>query len=488
MPAQASAQAFYNQQTTNGNQSSTQFGANYAANTQGSVTYTVVYKKTAPSTSGAAAAFQVTGTVVVNNPAPVNAFIKGLFVSMSSSSGGQPYVVQGSCPSLVVPAGGSLQCGFRATPNFNPTGQSVTATAVLANTRNGASDGHTTNFYSPPALIGAAANATAGRRRLQQTWNQAVPANMPAPVPIFAPAATGPETNDTVQPEATQDSFNSTVLVSGPAPPPKSPPTGLLDDCADVSDVFASGSGVTEGRVTSGAKPSGRICEPKTFTYTVNYGPFNDCADRKASNAATLKTKDTQTTRQSQSDVAIRVQGCAVAAKLMLSASNLKTSASGGYSWTVSKSATPENLVLGPNAVGSVTYTVNYVRSGQGAGAALSGDVIVGNPTSQSVSLQGVSYSMTQAACAKSKGPSSGVVNCASTKIPAGTANSPSMVTCKFTAKLNCQAAGAVNIVAAVGGLQFSSASYKFDFKNASSSAAASASKCATVSSCCCCC
>jgi hypothetical protein len=57
----------------------------------------------------------------------------------------------------------------------------------------------------------------------------------------------------------------------------------------------------------SGTPPSGRVCSTTTFTYTVRYGPYSDCAPRKSTNAASFQTVDTITRGSSQSEVYIQV-------------------------------------------------------------------------------------------------------------------------------------------------------------------------------------
>ena len=99
-----------------------QLGEDYADTTSGDVVHTVTYSRSAPAGfAEGKPAFEATGDVYVSNPAPINAKLQGVYISISSSRpGGQPYVAQATCPVLLVPAGQRITCQWRATPTFNP--------------------------------------------------------------------------------------------------------------------------------------------------------------------------------------------------------------------------------------------------------------------------------------------------------------------------------------------------------------------------------
>lgn len=106
------------------------FGRDAASSTTGDVVYSVTFTRSAPAALSGGPAFEATGEVYVQNPAPVNAVLQGVFVQISNSRGGQPYVTQASCPVLTIPAGQRVACQWKATPPFNPVGEQVRCRAV----------------------------------------------------------------------------------------------------------------------------------------------------------------------------------------------------------------------------------------------------------------------------------------------------------------------------------------------------------------------
>jgi hypothetical protein len=214
------------------------FGRDYATTTTADVVYSVTFRRSPPAGAVAGApAFEAAGEVYVQNPAPINARLQGVYVTISNARGGAPYVAPATCPVLVVPAGQRITCSWRANPTFNPVGQQVgggggvgrgawglvgpqgrpdpppfallrgprpaarppapqpprhtptplphpptyhptspkvRATARYINSKNGEPSAATTDFNSSPATIGGGDDAAApARRRLQQTWGGA---------------------------------------------------------------------------------------------------------------------------------------------------------------------------------------------------------------------------------------------------------------------------------------------------------------------------
>eukprot|EP00775_Hariotina_reticulata_P008484 gene8484-8666_t len=146
------------------------------------VIYTVQYTRSPPAvTANGGSPFSVTGTVTIHNPAPINAKLAGVAISIQDPAGAaMPYVVAAVCPILTVASGQPLSCSWLGKPMFNPSGAQVIATARYINTNNGASPSGTTKDYvSAPVLIGttggggagsaadSAAGGTFGRRLLQ---------------------------------------------------------------------------------------------------------------------------------------------------------------------------------------------------------------------------------------------------------------------------------------------------------------------------------
>lgn len=102
----------------------------------GTSDYTVVFTQTGYTEDD----WQVTGSITVSNPAPMEASLASLVDEID----GFGYATV-SCDSLVVPAEGSLVCsydsGVQSSPDLNPFGDLNTATATLNN-----NDGGTTDF------------------------------------------------------------------------------------------------------------------------------------------------------------------------------------------------------------------------------------------------------------------------------------------------------------------------------------------------------
>jgi hypothetical protein len=508
------------------------FGRDYAATTTGDVVYSVTYTRNPPAGFAAGVpAFEAAGEVYVNNPAPINARIQGVYVSISNSRAGQPYVAEATCPVLTIPAGQRITCTWRATPTFNPIGQQVRGTARYLNTRNGEARGSTTDFSSAPATIGGgtASGDDAGqrRRRLQQTWGGVakqttiglIPEMQPAVAstiyaidgrPIVVPSSVANGTGVIVSGGAiagagsvaaaealamaqgvpvilpsTPSNANHGIFVqeAGPAgiggaatSAAADVLSGLQDECVDVADAFISGDAMVTGRLVSGSQPSGRVCSTTTFTYTMRYGPYADCVPRKAINAATFQTTDTKARGSSQSDVAVKVEGCANPSVLKVLPVNVTTSAKGGYTWSVTKRADREELALGQDATATVTYTVEYKRIGAKSGSGLAAEASVSNPTPYPIPIEAASYTATTMCDGQAK-TTSGPVSCDGGAVPP-----KGKLSCKIAAAVPCASYGAYTIVlTAGGGYTVTSPPTSFTFNTEMLAAANIQSECAEV-------
>ena len=217
--------------------------------------------------------------------------------------------------------------------------------------------------------------------------------------------------------------------------------SGLQDECIDVADTFLTGNGNVEGRLISGMQPSGRVCSTTTFTYTMRYGSYADCAPRKSVNSATFQAVDTQARSSSQAEVAISVDGCMNPNLLKIAPARTSASTNGGYTWTVTKSADQETLAIGQDATGIVTYTVDFKRTGGKGGATLAADVVVANPSAYPVPTASVTYTATTL-CDGDAETTSGPVACDATTVPAS-----GKVACRVTAALPCAGTGAYTVV-----------------------------------------
>jgi len=467
------------------------FGRDYATTTTDDVIYTVTYRRTAPSglVSGSPA-FEASGEVVVQNPAPINARLQGVYISVSNSRGGAPYTTAASCPVLTIPAGQRITCQWKATPSFNPVGEQVRANARYINTHNGEASASTTDFNSAPATIGGGDDATAvAHRRLQQTWGGravgATPEILPSTVgtiysvngaPIVVPGAVNENAGVIVSgghivsggasPDATMNAAQGVPVIlpsnpnhsnmrgafvneagpAGVAAALESALSGLQDECVNIADAFVTGNNTVVGKLVAGTPPSGRICSTTTFTYTMRYGPYGDCLPRKSINAATFQTVDTATRGSSQADVAIRVEGCANPSGLKFTPVKATTSARGGYSWAVSKRANQDQLALGQDASATVTYTVDFKRTGAKSGATLNAEVSVANPASYPITIEGATYTANSVCDGQTK-TTSGPANCDSSTVPPkGT------ITCQIAGAVPCASTGAYTLVLTAGG------------------------------------
>jgi hypothetical protein len=87
------------------------FGRDYAATTTADVVYSVTFRRSPPAGAVAGApAFEASGEVYVQNPAPINARLQGVYISISNARGGAPYVAPATCPVLIIPAGQRITC------------------------------------------------------------------------------------------------------------------------------------------------------------------------------------------------------------------------------------------------------------------------------------------------------------------------------------------------------------------------------------------
>jgi hypothetical protein len=249
---------------------------------------------------------------------------------------------------------------------------------------------------------------------------------------------------------------NGTVVAGAAAPVSPSELRGLSDECVDIQDAFASGQGFTTGMVVSGSLPKDRICDTTTFTYTVRYGPYADCFDKKAVNRAQFTTANTNATGEASTTVNVKVDGCGPAV-----ASAVKSYASWarkGYTWTVEKSVSPARLALTQGQQGTAMYTVAFTRLESLVAPKLSATVQFDNLNAQKpVTLSAFSYKVTSQ-CASGSKSASGTFNCGSNTIPAGGAP----LTCKFSVDLPCTAPGVLVAHAAAGDKAVRSTPFNF--------------------------
>jgi hypothetical protein len=232
----------------------------------------------------------------------------------------------------------------------------------------------------------------------------------------------------------------------------------LTDACVDVYDSFAPGSGIN-GTVVSGTVPSGRICDSRTFVYTVRYGPYDGCFEGTHTNAAGFSGADsTSTTGTATAAARVRVSGCptpAEALSVALTGVRAAKAANAPAGWTVSIDSLPSLLLLKKGAAGVAKYTVAVKRVGAAASlnkgtAALVGELALANPSPVAVNLASVDYSITGLSCAagEAKAPFEGSVACPAKAVPAAApgGGSPGRLRCALSAPLPCAGDGKVEI------------------------------------------
>jgi hypothetical protein len=481
------------------------FSKDAGGSTTGDVIYTITYTRNPPAGFAAGApAFEASGEVIVQNPAPINARVQSVLVTISNPNGA-PYTTEAVCPMLTIPASQRVSCAWRANPTFNPVGSSVRGIARYINLRNGEPRGQTTDFTSAPASISGSAGSgpepsggdegdgTGRGRALLQTWGGAAhhtSVGMPEELDVEPAVATTLYDSDGNALVVPNNVLNGTGIIvsgaeleSGAAPvmamaggvPVELPPNlkrgglyineagpspggnadslqGLQDECVDIADTFVTGDNAVSGQLISGTMPSGRICGTTTFTYTMRYGPYDDCQDRRSVNAATFQTVDTQTRGSSQSDVTLDLDTCANPAELKVTPGPVTTTAQGGYTWLVSKRADVKELVIGQDATSVVTYTVDYKRVGNKAASSFAAEVTVENPTVYPIGLEATTYTATTM-CGGTAKTTSGAIACDSETVPA-----QGSIKCKVSAAAPCIGHGAYTaVLTAAGGFSITS-------------------------------
>lgn len=249
-----------------------------------------------------------------------------------------------------------------------------------------------------------------------------------------------------------------------PAPTLSAQPTPavskLTDACVDVYDSFAPGSGIN-GTVVSGTVPSGRICDSRTFVYTVRYGPYDGCFEGTHTNAAGYSGADsTSTTGTATAAARVRVSGCPTSAEAMsvaLTGVRAAKATNAPAGWTVSIDSVPSLLLLKKGAAATAKFTVAVKRVGAAASlnrgaAALVGELALANPSPVAVSLATVDYAITGLACGEgeAKAPFQGSVACPAKAVPAAApgGGSPGRLRCALSAPLPCAGDGKVEITA----------------------------------------
>lgn len=409
-------------------------------------------------------------------------------------------------------------------------------TARYINLRNGEPSGATTDFSSAPITVGGGSdaavfdgpadggNSVAGAaRRLQQTWGGATRSVNRAPQvvnnavsPIYSVNGQALLVPQSVADGAGVIVSGATVLQgagNGPAqgalsaaagvpvilPSRPNPDAGSMfvmneagpadvaaavasalsgmgDECVDVADTFLVGNGTVAGKLVMGSPPSGRVCKTTTFTYTMRYGPYADCAPRRAVNTATFQAGDSGTRGSASSELELRVEGCASPAGLKVSPLRAVTSAKGGYAWTASKRADVGELALGQDAAASVTYTVDFKRVGAKSGATLVADAAVSNPGAAPVALEAASFTATLV-CDGYRRTASGPAVCESMTVPAR-----GKVVCRAAGAMPCAGTGSYSLVlTGTGGLQVTGPATAFAFNEAALAQQAGGSACADV-------
>ncbi|KAF6265173.1 hypothetical protein COO60DRAFT_1697991 [Scenedesmus sp. NREL 46B-D3] len=142
------------------------------------VTYTVQYVRIPPpELASGGRPFNVSGSVHISNPAPLQAALESVTISIPDPmAASMPYSMTADCPTLKVAPRQTLACSWTAAPPFNPTGAQVLATARYINVHNGASHTNSTRDYTSAAAIigsrgpgnsGEQSSGTLGQRRLQ---------------------------------------------------------------------------------------------------------------------------------------------------------------------------------------------------------------------------------------------------------------------------------------------------------------------------------
>jgi hypothetical protein len=252
-----------------------------------------------------------------------------------------------------------------------------------------------------------------------------------------------------------------------PAPTLTAQPTPavarLTDACVDVADSFAPGSAI-QGVVVSGTVPSGRICDSRTFVYTVRYGPYDGCFEGAQTNAAGFSGADsTGTTGTATASVRVRVSGCptpAEAVSVALTGVRPAKATAAAPGWTVRVDAKPGALLLKKGATGTAKFEVAVRRVGAAAslakegarapGAALVGELSLANPSPAGVPLAAVEYAITGLACraGQAKAAFAGKVACPATSVPAAApgGGSPGRLSCALSAPLPCPGDGKVEV------------------------------------------
>lgn len=208
------------------------FEPQQVAGRRAEVMYTVQYVRTPPAeiaTGGSS--FSVSGSVSVSNPAPLDAKLAGITVSITNPTGRTlPYTVEAECPTgITVTAGRTLDCKWIAKPLFDPTGAQAYAMATLVNTANGIPSRTTKYYASAPAIIGGDFMFT---RRLQR-WNDPMDflSKMWGESTSVAPKAATNVAAQTMQPDVAYTSVHTSPAGQGhkapdahaPAPAPSTP-------------------------------------------------------------------------------------------------------------------------------------------------------------------------------------------------------------------------------------------------------------------------
>lgn len=216
------------------------------------------------------------------------------------------------------------------------------------------------------------------------------------------------------------------------------PPRGVLDACINIDDTLALGADLVHGTLIDGDKPSGRICDSRTYVYTLRYGPLTSCGSFKAVSTAEFTAADTRAAGSSRTEVAVSVSACAPA--LVASIVTADAATTGRYEWAVSHTPRTGKLQLPASRAGSHSYSVAYTRSSIGGASSLNVSVSVRNPASSPVLLSEARY-VVNTTCGGAVDSKSAAFNCAGDSIPAASSRE-----CSFAVPLSCASAGEVGV------------------------------------------
>lgn len=326
------------------------------------VPFTITATQALQSTVG-----YVAGTITVQNSVGSTVSIVGLSVTLSGGSPTSVPVSNCNTPTLTG-QGTSASCSFNVTNPAAPAAGTATAIATLAGGTTATSTAAAYDYQSAATFnIGGTANIydTVNTQGLSTVTSTLTGVNS---LVRFEPADQRPPSTTPGLSLSGSRTFTYNMIIS------------RLLQCTNDLSVRSSHTLLIAAAAATVAvvvviSPADLICPCRRLL--------------QVTNTATLVPSGSNTQLTKSASVTFRVTGCNVLPSVGLT--NVQLWSAVTWSWTLQKTASPNNYQLAPGAGGSASYTVTFNRNLQSGNYWLSGNLVIQNPAAFPMYISSVS-------------------------------------------------------------------------------------------------